>query len=166
MSRDRSRRQSPPRQVLSEVVDTPRWRRQSWLPQPAVEAQAAVSEQFVVLVEDAHGGVLPGANVRLSRPDPDSQPNLTAITNAAGRVSTANVPAGDYLLTAEMPGFKSSRLTLAVPSGRAWVRVRLEIGALSESITVTAAPPQQAVSSRACRQRYRHLSRDSWRSRS
>ena len=74
VARPEAEGRSPPRQVLSEVVDPPRWRRQSWLRAPAVEAQAAVSEQFVVLVEDAHGGVLPGANVRLSRPDPDSQP--------------------------------------------------------------------------------------------
>lgn len=61
-----------------------------------------------------------------------------------GTYSIPNLPVGDYSVTASHPGFKSfrrSNLTLEV-SQRLRLDIVLEVGAVSESITVTGEPPR------------------------
>ena len=67
-----------------------------------------------------------------------------AVTDSLGVYSFANVDIGVYTLTAEAQGFKK----VVVPdvkvevAGRVLLDLTLEIGALAESVEVTAAPPQ------------------------
>src|SRR3954468_13141747 len=55
-------------------------------------------------VRDTSGGVLPGATVVLT--NVDSQQKREAVTTAAGLYNFAFVPAGDYIVSVDLPGFR------------------------------------------------------------
>jgi Ca-activated chloride channel family protein len=90
-------------------------------------------------VKDQIGGVLPGATVRLSHaPDADR----TTITDAKGEFAFVALPPGRYTITVALSGFIEVTRQVAVPAG-AVVRLSLElrVGAVTESVAVTAASP-------------------------
>jgi Ca-activated chloride channel family protein len=90
-------------------------------------------------VKDQIGGVLPGATVRLSHaPDADR----TTITDAKGDFSFVALPPGRYTITVALSGFIEVTRQVALQAG-AVVRVSLElrVGAVTESVAVTAASP-------------------------
>ena len=98
-------------------------------------------------VKDSSGGVLPGATVRLSHaPDADR----TTITDAKGEFSFVALPPGQYTITVALNGFTQVTRQVAVQAG-AVVRLSLElsVGALAESVAVTAASPTVNTSSNA-----------------
>jgi len=94
------------------------------------------------VVRDTSGGVLPGATVVLT--NVDSQQKREAVTTAAGLYNFAFVPAGDYVVSVDLPGFKgfvrqNVRVNLG---GTVVVDAALELGTLSETVTVAAQAPQ------------------------
>ena len=93
-------------------------------------------------VSDSTGGVVPGARVIVR----NMQTGLERETrsNEAGSYVAAQLPVGVYTVTAEAAGFKSGiqeGIRVQVDENRR-VDFRLEVGALSESITVEAAIAQ------------------------
>src|SRR5262245_59823858 len=90
-------------------------------------------------VVDASGQVLPGASVALTN---EATANLRSmVTNERGEFTFRAVPPGQYTIAVELSGFRkfeqrnnvvnaSSQLGLGL--------VKLEIGAMAESVTVTA----------------------------
>lgn len=89
-------------------------------------------------VTDASGSTIPGATVRLS--DTSRGVSLEVTTDATGRYAFLALPPGSYRLRAELPGFKpydARGLRLGLREARE-APVRLEVGAVSESITVQA----------------------------
>jgi hypothetical protein len=93
------------------------------------------------VVKDASGGVLPGATVVLT--NVASQQKQEALTTEAGVYNFAFVPAGDYTVSVDMQGFKTFLRSVRVNLGGAVVvDVALEIGTMSETVTVAGDAPQ------------------------
>jgi hypothetical protein len=104
---------------------------------PAARAQVLYGS-LVVEAHDASGGVLPGADVTITQTETGWSRN--APTNAAGTATFSTVPPGTFSVKVNLQGFKESLTTgVAVTEGGA-IRVTsaLQVGQLSESVTVTA----------------------------
>ena len=93
------------------------------------------------LVSDPSGSPAPAATVTALQLS--TRTSRSATTNASGNYVFTNMPIGQYEITAELPGFKK-----VVQQGvrldadtTATVDIQLQIGAVQESVTVSAAPP-------------------------
>lgn len=96
-------------------------------------------------VTDPQGNVVAGASVKLT--DMQKNTSRTATTGDNGTYSFELVPVGDYRVEVEAKGFKKSIIggihaAVANPSP---VDVRLEIGSVAETVTVTANAGEQLV---------------------
>ena len=92
-------------------------------------------------VQDASGAVLPGVVVTARRADTGFERQTTSDT--AGRYALPSLPAGDYELRAELSGFRPlvrRGVTLTIAENVA-VDITMEVGGLSEALTVTADTP-------------------------
>jgi outer membrane receptor protein involved in Fe transport len=88
-------------------------------------------------VTDTQGAIIPGATVTIKNENTGLE--LTAVTDGTGTYTIRNVLGGTYTLRASLQGFKEFVQT-GVPvtaGGIARINGRLEIGALTEAITVT-----------------------------
>ncbi len=90
-------------------------------------------------IVDSDGGVMPGVSVKLESP----ATGLTreAVTNSAGVYVFNFLPAGEYVITAELSGFKTARQSdvhLEIGQNRA-VDLKMEVGQLQEVVNVEAA---------------------------
>ena len=107
---------------------------------PGAYAQTATG-QVNGIVSDSSGGAIAGATVRLT----NEGTNIVsqAETNGTGYYLFINVQPGSYNLSVEAKGFKSARLSglnVAVNQGITQ-NIRMDVGAVSESVTVTAEAP-------------------------
>jgi len=96
---------------------------------------------LIGVVKDSSGAVLPGVTVSVTGPNiPRAQ---TAVTSEQGSYRVANLPPGTYTVSFELSGFKSVALQgLRVNLGGTLEQnVSLEIGALSETVTVAGVSP-------------------------
>ncbi len=92
-------------------------------------------------VSDPGGANIAGAKISVS--NQETSVSYSADTNEAGLYSIPDVPAGVYTMTVESPGFKRyirQGLTLNT-GGTVSLDVKLELGAVSESVTVSASAP-------------------------
>src|SRR5919202_5901764 len=91
------------------------------------------------LITDTTGAVVPNASVTIKNKATNVE--TTATTDGSGYYTFASVPVGTYTLTAERQGFKRVVLEdVKLEVGqKARVDTVLEVGAVNESITVTAA---------------------------
>ncbi len=88
-------------------------------------------------ITDAAGGPLPGVTVELLK---DGQVVATATTDGAGSFQFPNVAAGVYDVRARLNGFKElrvSRIAVRMEAPPA-LRLTMQVGALSESVSVDA----------------------------
>jgi hypothetical protein len=92
-------------------------------------------------ITDAQGAVLPGVTVTATSPSLIGQ--RTTVSQADGTYLFPGLPSGAYKLSFELSGFKPfERDNLAVTLGQTIsFDARLEVGGLSERITVTGASP-------------------------
>src|ERR1041385_246647 len=96
-------------------------------------------------VNDPQGNVVAGATVTLN--DPGKNTSRTATTDDNGAYRFELVPVGDYKVTVEAKGFKKT----VIPSFHAAVAnpnpldVKLEVGQVTESVTVSAASGEALV---------------------
>jgi TonB family protein len=96
----------------------------------AVQAPAALTG----VIYDTSGGVMPAVEVTL---EDAQQRKSTATTDATGRFSFPGIGSGDYVLSANLAGFKSLRDQIELRSAADWDRVvTLQVGTLQETITV------------------------------
>ena len=88
-------------------------------------------------VADGTGAALPGANVSIRNEATGLE--LTAVTDESGTYTIRNITGGTYTLRATLQGFKEFVQTGIPVTAGGIVRIngRLEVGALSESVTVT-----------------------------
>ena len=105
----------------------------------AVPAHAQILYGSITgVVKDAQGATVPGATVTAV----NKETNLTrdTVTNAEGVYTLTNVLPGPYDVKISLPGFKEAvRTAVPVTIGQiARVDMTLEIGALTESITVAS----------------------------
>lgn len=108
---------------------------------PVLIGQAGQSNTSAVIagtVVDRSGGTIPGATVTLEQSDKTLN---TTTTDVNGRFSFSNVVAGAYKLRVVLVGFRAATVDVNVVAGASVpaLKVTLEVGAIVESLTVTAA---------------------------
>lgn len=99
-------------------------------------------------LRDPQGRVLPAATVRLSSIGTDAIHETQS--DAMGAFQFSEIPDGEYMLSARLPGFLSARQRVRVSGANAPLDVTLQVGTLRETITVsgagTASSEPQAIS--------------------
>lgn len=110
---------------------------------PAAAQQTGAGGRVSGTVIDAEGAVITDAVVSLL--DADGATIRSTESDAEGRYSFDDVPAGTYALLTAKPGFTTLRRAIAVSTDApAIANVRLEIGVLATEVTVTAEAGQVA----------------------
>jgi hypothetical protein len=107
----------------------------------AASASAQAIGSIFGKVTDDSGAVLPGVTVTVA--GPSLQQPLVAVTTGTGAFQFPNVPIGKFTVTFEMSGFKKvTRPDVVIESGfNAGIDAKLELGALTEEVTVSGASP-------------------------
>ncbi len=93
------------------------------------------------IVTDPTGAAVPDAQIRIVRVETNDA--MAFATNSAGRYFAANLPMGTYRVEVQKAGFRVARSEpIALQSQlSARVDIRLEVGALAESIVVSTQAP-------------------------
>jgi len=112
-------------------------------------AAQSMSTVSGTVVDPMNSGV-PKVTVRLT--NPGTAAKYEVLTDQSGRFSFVALPAGDYQLEAQSPGFRALRKSLTLAGRDIDERLQLAIGSLTESVTVkydpqsssTPAPPTRA----------------------
>jgi hypothetical protein len=92
-------------------------------------------------VKDSSGAVLPGVTLELSSPALPERVR-TAISGSNGRFAFSTLPAGPMSLTATLSGFNTARRDFSYYDQRPTeLTIELRVGALEETVTVTAERP-------------------------
>src|SRR5690606_36426603 len=104
---------------------------------PGWAAAQAIYGTVTGQVTDTSGAAIPGATVVITNESTGLM--LDAVTDETGTYTVRNVTAGPYTLRATLQGFKEYVQTgiPVTPGGIVRVNGRLEVGALSETVTVT-----------------------------
>jgi len=92
-------------------------------------------------VKDPSGGVVPGVEVAVT--NLDINVTTRTLTNDSGLFEVPLLMSGQYEISAELQGFKKyirRGITLNVGS-RVNIEIQLEIGQMTEAVTVTADEP-------------------------
>jgi hypothetical protein len=120
-------------------------------------AQSSSTGSLTGTVHDTSGGVLPGVTVRAA--SPQTGVSQAAVTGSSGEWTIAALPVGRYDLSFELDGFK--KLTRAEILVEAVVtrqlNVTLDVGTLTDQITVTGDTPLVVANTAAT---YRRLAAD------
>ncbi len=104
-------------------------------------AAQGVHGSLEITVADASSAVIPGASVAVE----NLQTGLErkTVTNERGLARLTSLPAGFYTVSVFSDGFKGVRIVVQVkPEATLRKTVTLEVGAVSETITVEAAAPR------------------------
>ena len=108
----------------------------------ALFGQTTTSQEISGLVQDASGSVVPNATVTAK----NTETGLTrpSQSNETGFYLISNLPIGTYEVSAEAPGFKKFVTTGAVltVNSKLAVNVKLEVGNITDSVTVAADAAQ------------------------
>src|SRR5579872_3889107 len=101
----------------------------------------AVNATLLGSVTDATGAIVPGAKVTIT--EASTGTTRTGVTNDSGNYTFPDIPPGTYSVSVERSGFKKESRTGVVVevNSSARIDVRLQPGALTETIEVTGAPP-------------------------
>ena len=107
----------------------------------AVPAHAQAIGSIFGKVTDSSGAVLPGVTVTVT--GPALQQPLTAVTSESGSYQFPSVPIGTFTVTFELPSFKKAqRPNVVIATGfNAGVDQKMEIGNMTEEVTISAASP-------------------------
>jgi hypothetical protein len=114
---------------------------------PMNAAAQAVSGTILGTVTDASGSVIPNAKVTIV--NEGTGLTRTVQTDANGEYTVPSLPTGRYTVITEMAGFKAmtlSNIELGVDQ-RARIDLKLEVGAMTESVSVEAVSPLLQTSS-------------------
>jgi hypothetical protein len=115
--------------------------------QSASLAAQAVTGTILGSVADTSGAAVPGTTVTLTNAGTGLV--RVVVTDANGEYTAPSLPTGKYKLSAELPGFKTvtlSEIELGVDQ-RLRFNVRLEVGTVSETVTVSGVSPLVQISS-------------------
>ncbi len=107
---------------------------------PSAFGQATYGN-IIGTVTDTTGAAVPG--VQVSVKNIGTGVSVTAQTNPSGNYETTNLLPGAYTLTFSKQGFQSfsqQNVTVAVATS-ARVDAKLQVGSMSQTVTVTSAPP-------------------------
>jgi Carboxypeptidase regulatory-like domain/TonB dependent receptor-like, beta-barrel/TonB-dependent Receptor Plug Domain len=108
----------------------------------SARAQAILEGKLTGTILDSGGAVLPGATVEVSGPALLAGGRSTT-TSSRGTYVFLNLPLGRYTVSASMSGFKTTvRQNITVsPDAATTLDIALEVGAVEETVTVTAEGP-------------------------
>src|SRR5262245_14314798 len=108
----------------------------------AASAQQASASGIAGIVRDTSGAVLPGVTVEASSPALIEK-TRTTVTDNDGRYNVVDLRPGTYSVTFTLSGFNAlKREGIELTSGfTASVNVDMQVGALTETITVTGESP-------------------------
>ena len=108
---------------------------------PAFAQSTAINGTIEGTVKDDQGAVLPGVTVTVSNIDTGDQ--RVVVTNERGLYRAPLLSLGNYRVVAELQGFKKFEQTgVSLRAGQtAVIDVGLTVGAIAETITVTADSP-------------------------
>jgi hypothetical protein len=97
-------------------------------------------------VRDQQGGILPGVTVTAT--SPDALVPATGVSGTDGYYRLVNLAPGTYTLTAELAGFQTYRREgILLRAGATFaVDIAMQLGAVSETITVSGETPMLEVS--------------------
>ena len=104
---------------------------------PATAAGQNLYGSMTGTITDSTGASVPGATVNIK--DEQTGLALSAVTDSSGVYTIRNITGGTYTLRASLQAFKEFVQTgIPITAGSAArINGKLEIGALSESVTVT-----------------------------
>ena len=108
---------------------------------PCAAGAQAVSGTILGTVTDSSGSVVPGAKVTIVNEGTGLTRTCVADTN--GEFTAPSLPTGRYTVIAELTGFKTltlSNIELGVDQ-HARIDLKLEVGAMTESVSVEATSP-------------------------
>src|SRR2546421_10884138 len=90
-------------------------------------------------VQDASGAVLPGVNVTLSSPARTAGSNRTAVTDERGAYQFLRLVPGEYIVKAELQGFRPAEQRGIVVNADQTSRAGLKLGicTMSDGVTVS-----------------------------
>jgi hypothetical protein len=108
---------------------------------PAFAQSQAINGTIEGTIVDDQGAVLPGVTVTVA--NLDTGDTRTVITNEAGLYRAPLLSLGTYRVSAELQGFRTYEQTgIVITAGRtAVVNIKMSVGQLQETITVTADSP-------------------------
>jgi len=111
------------------------------LGRPALAQSTAANGSIEGTVLDKSGGVLPGVTVTVNNTQTGTARSV--VTNESGLYRATLLPLGTYRVVAELQGFKRfEQVGVTVGAGQtATVNLALEVGDLTETISVTADAP-------------------------
>jgi hypothetical protein len=110
--------------------------------------QSVENGSIVGTVKDSKGGVIQGATVTVT--DLSQGVTKTALTSSDGDFAFPEIPPGDYTVAVDLPGFKTAVKTgvhLPVDTKVNVGDVVLDVGSISETVTVQASAGQLALQS-------------------
>jgi hypothetical protein len=93
-------------------------------------------------VTDSSGSVMPGVNVKAI--SVDTKIESATVTTDSGLYSIPQLKPGNYIVEAEKTGFKKLKrenVTVAI-SGTVGLDLQLEVGEITQEVSVTTAAPQ------------------------
>ena len=104
-------------------------------------AQSSATGTIKGTVTDSSGGVLPGASVVVT--NRETNVARSSVSSGAGEWTIPTLPVGRYDVAVELDGFKkSTQSDVQVEAGVArQLNVTLQVGALTENVTVQADVP-------------------------
>jgi Carboxypeptidase regulatory-like domain len=103
-------------------------------------AQRTTTGTVIGKIADSSGAVLPGVTVTLSSPEALGQ--FTGVTDSQGAYRVTNLPPATYDVRAELSGFQTVIRKAPVRLNAVTeVDFTLSVGAVSETVTVTAESP-------------------------
>jgi TonB family protein len=103
---------------------------------PIASAQSGFSTLTGSIV-DPSAAALPGVTLVLTNPQTEAKWEVRS--DGTGRYEFVGIPAGEYLFEARLPGFMSFKGRLALSGQTVQRDLSLEIGSLTESITVASS---------------------------
>jgi hypothetical protein len=114
---------------------------------PSVAGAQAVTGTLLGTVTDSTGAVVSGAKVTVTNQNTGFTRTVT--TDAAGEYTTPSIPTGVYTVLVELTGFKSTALSQIAVGVDQRVRIdaTLEVGEMTESVTIEASTPLLQTSS-------------------
>jgi TonB family protein len=115
------------------------------LPIAAAAARSAPSG----VLRDPSGRVLPGATVRLSAIGRDAIQET--LSDATGTFQFPEVADGEYMMSARLPGFQSTRQRVTISGSTAPLDMTLQVGTLRETVTIRGGDPDIQKSTSAVR---------------
>ena len=114
---------------------------------PSVAFAQAVTGTLLGTVTDSSGAVVSGAQVTITNQNTGFTRSVK--TDTIGEYTVPSIPTGVYTVLAEMQGFKAtalSQIDVGVDQ-RVRIDVQLEVGAMTESVTIEATTPLVQTSS-------------------